>query len=171
MQTLMAKHAGCSGHARTDGRTARRGIRRPVPAGLKDWLMAPEAPPEAIRAYAEETGRFHRERLSAVPADLPDIHPNVAEIGRRKVGRLAEAPNRPENRGEAVSAIRGLIERIALVPGEKWGEVHTTPHDDPAAVLGWTAKGDGKNRGGSSLPGMSVSAETRTRFGLDCRHA
>ena len=213
----------CSNHARTDGCTNRRSIRRAVLeervlAGLKDRLMAPEAAAEAIRAYAEETNRLNRERrasgasdrrelaeikkkiaamiaaiedggyvrgmsdrlrelearqdelaerLSAAPADLPDIHPNVAEIYRRKVARLAEAVNRPEDRDEAASAIRGLIERIVIAPGEKWGEVHATLHGDLATILEWTAKGDGKNRGGTSPPGLSVSAETGTRFGVD----
>ncbi len=31
------------------------------------------------------------ERLAAAPVDLPDIHPNIAGIYRRKVERLAEA--------------------------------------------------------------------------------
>ena len=71
------------------------------------------------------------ERLSAAPADLPDIHPNVAEIYRRKVARLADALNHPDDRDEAATAIRGLIASIVLVPGEKWGEVHATLHGDP----------------------------------------
>ena len=31
------------------------------------------------------------ERVSAAPADLPDIHPNISDVYRRKVARLAEA--------------------------------------------------------------------------------
>ena len=213
----------CSNHARTDGCTNRRSIRRPllekrVLAGLKDRLMAPEAAAEAIRAYAEETNQLNRERrasgasdrrelaeikkkivtmiaaiedggyvrgmsdrlrelearqdelterLAAAPADLPDIHPNVAETYRRKVARLAEALNGPEDRDEAATAIRGLIERIVITPGEKWGEVHATLHGDLATILEWTAEGDGKNRGGTSPPGLSLSAETGTRFGVN----
>ena len=56
--------------------------------------------------------------LAAVPADLPDIYPNVAAIYGRKVERLAEALKRPDERAEAADAIRGLIERIVLTPGE-----------------------------------------------------
>ena len=59
------------------------------------------------------------ERLAAVPADLPDIHPNIAGIYRRKVARLAEALDHPEDRDAAASAIRGLIDRIMLTPSEK----------------------------------------------------
>ena len=59
------------------------------------------------------------ERLAAAPADLPDIHPNIADIYRRKVARLPEALDHPEDRDAAASAIRGLIERIMLTPGAK----------------------------------------------------
>ena len=37
-------------------------------------------------------------RLAAVPADLPYIHPNIADIYRSKVERLAEALDHPEDR-------------------------------------------------------------------------
>ena len=47
------------------------------------------------------------ERLSCAPADVPDIHPNIASIYRRKVERLAEALRSPQDRAEAGEAIRG----------------------------------------------------------------
>jgi len=166
----------CTGHV-TGGCTNRRGIRRTVLedrvlTGLKHRLMAPEAPEEAMRAWAKETNRLNRERrasgasdrkelaaigkkiasmisaiedggyvrsmsdrlrelearqneltalLAAVPADLPDIHPNVAAVYRRKVERLAEALKRPDERAEAADAIRGLIERIVFAPRREVG--------------------------------------------------
>ena len=61
-------------------------------------------------------------RLSNAPVDMPDIHPNVAGIYRRKVERLAEALRRPQERNEAAEAIRALIERITLTPGPRRGE-------------------------------------------------
>ena len=63
------------------------------------------------------------ERIAAVPADLPDIHPSIADVYRRKVARLAEALDHPEDRDAAASAIRGLIERIVLTRarnGPRW---------------------------------------------------
>ena len=51
---------------------------------------------------AELTGR-----LATVPPEIPDIHPNVAGIYRRKVVRLAEALHKPEERDVAAAAIRG----------------------------------------------------------------
>ena len=59
------------------------------------------------------------ERLSNTLADIPDIHPNVAGIYRRKVERLAEALGKPQERDKAARAIRGLIERIVLASGPK----------------------------------------------------
>ncbi|KWV60861.1 hypothetical protein AS156_25860 [Bradyrhizobium macuxiense] len=32
-----------------------------------------------------------RARIATAPAEIPDIHPNIAEIYRRKVARFAEA--------------------------------------------------------------------------------
>jgi len=41
------------------------------------------------------------ERLSRAPMDIPDLHPNVAAIYRRKVERLAVAPQHLQERDEA----------------------------------------------------------------------
>jgi site-specific DNA recombinase len=46
------------------------------------------------------------ERLSLAPVDIPDIHPNVAGIYRRKVERLATALQHPRERDAAAEAIR-----------------------------------------------------------------
>ena len=47
------------------------------------------------------------ERLASAPVDLPDIHPNVAGIYRRKVERLSDALQNPQESNEAAAAIRG----------------------------------------------------------------
>ena len=78
-----------------------------------------------------------RERLAAVPADIPDIHPNVAAVYRRKVARLADALNDPADRAEAAEAIRGLIERIVLTPAAKWGHMDATLYGDLGTILEW----------------------------------
>ena len=58
------------------------------------------------------------ERLAAVPADIPDIHPNIAIVYRRKVERLAAALADPRDRAEGADAITD--ERIATL--ERVGE-------------------------------------------------
>ena len=103
------------------------------------------------------------ERLSAVPADLPDIHPKIADIYRRKVERLAEALADPRDRDEAAEAIRGLIERIVLTPGEKRGELHATLHGDLGTILEWAGNGAKKGATDSPRTGMSVSVVAGAR--------
>ena len=100
------------------------------------------------------------ERLAAVPADLPDIQPNIAIVYRRKVERLAEALADPRDRDEAADAIRGLIERIVLTPGAKRGEMHAALHGDLGTILEWAAKG------ATDIPqnGMSVSVVAGAGF-------
>ena len=80
------------------------------------------------------------ERLSRMSVEIPDIHPNVAGIYRRKVERLAEALQRPQERAEAAEAIRALIERITLTPGPKRGEIVATLHGDLAKILEWAVQ-------------------------------
>lgn len=79
-------------------------------------------------------------RLAQVPVDLPDIHPNIAEIYARKVARLAEALRHPAERDEAADAIRGLIEKITLSPGAKRGQLEATLYGDLGTILAWTAR-------------------------------
>ena len=76
---------------------------------------------------------------------------------RRKVERLAEALADPRDRDEAAEAIRGLIERIVLTPGEKRGELHAALHGDLGTILEWA--GNGAKKGATDTPktGMSVS--------------
>ena len=105
-----------------------------------------------------------RERLATAPADIPDIHPNVAGLYRRKVERLAEALRDPQERNEAAEAVRGLIERIVLTSGAKRGEMDVTLHGDLGAVLEWTAKGAKENATDAPAPGMSVSVVAGAGF-------
>lgn len=85
------------------------------------------------------------------------------------MARLADALKHPEDRDEAATAIRGLIERIVLSPGEKWGEVHATLHGDLGTILEWTATGDGKNQGGTSRPKCRSELFQVSEFKRGCR--
>ena len=76
-------------------------------------------------------------RLAAAPVTVPDVHPNVTDIYCRKVERLAAALEDAGERDEAAAAVRGLIERIVLTPGEKRGEMHVALHGDCGTALGW----------------------------------
>ncbi len=170
-----------------------RGIRRSnleerVLAGLKDRLMSPEAAEQAIRAYTEETNRLNWERraasaadqkelerrqkelevhLSAVPADVPDIHPRVADIYRRRVERLAESLANPDDRDKAAEAIRGLIKRIVISPGKKRGEMDITLCGDLGNIIQWVANNTGERTKGVTVTpqgGVTVSVVAGAGF-------
>ena len=123
---MRGQNYGCSRHIMTGTCTNGRGIRRieieeRVLAGLKDRL--PRSRRRSRRssrrskdgAYSRALGDLlHKlearedelcERLAARPADIPDMHPNIAAIYRRKVERLSEASKRPQERDEAAEAI------------------------------------------------------------------
>ena len=106
------------------------------------------------------------ERLARAPINIPDIHPNVADTYRRKVVRLADALNHPEDRYEAAAALRGLIERIVLAPGSKRGELHATLHGELGTIIEWFARTKPVRKGTKAcatteFPGLSVSVHAR----------
>ena len=104
------------------------------------------------------------ERLATVPAVIPNIHPHIAGIYRRKVARLADALQQPEERDTAASAIRGLVERIVLTPGPKWADLHATLHGDLGTILEWTGNGAEKEKTDIPGSGMSVSVVAGAGF-------
>lgn len=64
--------------------------------------------------------------LNALPpayllSRLPDIHPGIAEIYKRKVAALTETLKDPETRRDASSDIRSQVGKIVLHPGKKRG--------------------------------------------------
>jgi hypothetical protein len=52
--------------------------------------------------------------IASAPGAAPRLHPNLAEIYRKKVASLQEALSDPETRSEAIEILRGLIERVAV---------------------------------------------------------
>ena len=103
-------------------------------------------------------------RLATVPAEIPDIHPNVAGVYRRKVARLANALGKPEERDAAAAAIRGLIDGIVLTPGEKRGELQVTLRGELGRILEWTGTGAEKEKTDTPISGMSVSVVAGAGF-------
>ena len=105
-------------------------------------------------------------RLSTVPTSVLDILPNVSGVYRKKVQRLVAALNEPQDQAEAAEAIRGLIEKITLRPGDHRGEIDATLHGELGTILQWIdAQVVGPNKK-TDIPvaeaaGMSVSAGTR----------
>jgi site-specific DNA recombinase len=57
--------------------------------------------------------------LSSAPAPKPRLHPNLAEIYRRKVTELEVALQDPSSREEALDILRGLIQYVEIQPAGK----------------------------------------------------
>jgi len=110
-----------------------------------------------------EDGADNRALLARL-TELPDIHPNIADLYARKVARLAEALNHPDARDEAADAIRGLIEKITLSPGAKRGQMQATLYGDLGTILAWTAQN--ANPPGLVGSGVSVSVVAGARCHL-----
>ena len=87
-----------------------------------------------------------------------------AEVVRRVFREFAEALEHPEDRDAAASAIRGLIERIVLTPGEKWAEMDAVLHGDLGTILKWAGNGREKAKTDIPMPEMSVSVVAGTGF-------
>jgi len=92
----------------------------------------------AMKARMAELEREKAEitaRLAEAPADIPDVHPGIAEVYKRKVARFAETLGDPDTRLDASSDIRSLVGRIVLHPGDKRGEVHAMLHGSLMGIL------------------------------------
>ena len=74
-------------------------------------------------------------RLAEAPADMPDVHPNIAEHYRAKMIHLAETLAESEANGEAREDFRSLIGEVVITPGEKRGESHATLRGELMAIL------------------------------------
>ena len=103
-------------------------------------------------------------RLSEAPVDLPDIHPNIGDLYRRRIERLTEALNHPDDAREAAEALRQVIDRIVISPGEKRGDLQITLHGDLDTIVEWvarTAKSGYKAKFETASFRLSVSAKGR----------
>ena len=100
--------------------------------GMSDRLREPEARQNELN-----------ERLAAVPAHIPDIHPDIAVVYRRGVERLAEA---------------------LAAPGDKHGEMHATLHGNLGTIIEWAGARGGKKVTDIPRGGMSVSVVAGAGF-------
>ncbi|UNK79118.1 hypothetical protein MNQ96_16475 [Sphingopyxis granuli] len=80
------------------------------------------ARPDEVRAARPEFGP------GDALANIPDVHPGIAEIYTRKVAQLTGTLGDPETRLDASSDIHSLVSKIIVSPGERRGEVHATLH-------------------------------------------
>lgn len=104
-----------------------------IMAAIEDGLYQP-----TMKARMAELEREKVEisaRLAEAPQEIPDVHPGIAEIYKRKVAKLTETLADPDTRLDASSDIRALVGKIVLHPGERRGEVHATLHGSLMGIL------------------------------------
>ncbi len=88
---------------------------------IADGLRTP-----GLKSKLEELERRKQEleqELEGAPVPAPRLHPNLAEIYRRKVEALHEALAEPQTRDEALGILRGLVERFEVHPIEGGFEI------------------------------------------------
>jgi site-specific DNA recombinase len=105
-----------------------RGVKGILDA-IEDGMYQPAM--KARMSELEQQKAEIEKRLEDAPADLPDVHPNIAEHYRAKVETLAE----PEANVETREDIRSLIGEVVITPGEKRGESHAVLRGELMAIL------------------------------------
>lgn len=113
-------------------------------------------------------------RLSKSPDDIPDIHPNIANLYRLRVERLTEALNDPDGGRQAAEALRSLIGEIVLTPGTKRGEVHAELRGELFGILGLANVEAGGPQNSPFMPFVEASPRnqhTPNRRNYACRSA
>ncbi|WP_419914596.1 recombinase family protein [Hoeflea sp.] len=109
-----------------------------IMAAIEDGMYQP-----AMKARMEDLERQKTEvlaRMEEAPEDVPDIHPNVAEVYKAKVVRLTEALEDPEFRTEAADAIRSLVGKVVLSPGARRGAVNAVLRGKLMGILDFVAE-------------------------------
>jgi site-specific DNA recombinase len=124
---------------RAQGEADRRALEK-IDRGIKGIMDAIEdgmyQPTMKVRMAELQQQRAQIEaRVAEAPADLPDVHPNIAEHYRAKVIRLAETLAEPESGGEAREDIRSLVGEVVITPGDKRGESHAILRGELMAIL------------------------------------
>ncbi|MFB9948929.1 recombinase family protein [Rhizobium puerariae] len=109
------------------------------------------------------------ELLTDIPADLPDLLPSASAIYAKKVAKLTEALNKPEERLQAAEALRMLIEKIVLTPGPERGQIDALLYGELGTILKWVERqiigNVTKNKTpGAGLTGVSVSVVAGAGF-------
>jgi site-specific DNA recombinase len=106
-------------------------------AAIEDGMYQP-----VMKARMEELERHKAviaERVAQAAADLPDVHPNIANIYRAKVATFTEVLDDPDGGATAAAAIRSLISGVVLRPGPKRGQVEAELRGELMGILDFAA--------------------------------
>jgi hypothetical protein len=87
-------------------------------------------------AEAQRQDDLDRERATVgKPEVLPALHPNLAQVYRRKVEALEQELAEPLVAAAAAAALRSLIDAIIIHPGDHRGETSIELRGDLAAFM------------------------------------
>ncbi|HUZ90406.1 MAG TPA: recombinase family protein [Methylocella sp.] len=103
-------------------------------------------------------------RMADARQDVPDMHPGIAEIYRRRMERLTAALDHPDDAAEAAEAIREIIDRIVITPGPTRRDLSVTLQGELGAILDWidrTGKPGYKPAPDTASTRLSASVKTR----------
>ncbi len=120
-----------------------RGIARCI-AFITEGDGDPGTVRDSLRDLEARKKSLEQRLTTEIEAPAIEIHPNVAELYRRKVGELQNLLTDEASHVEAVAIIRALIERIEVHGGEKRGEAEVILVGALAQVLDY-ACGQQKN--------------------------
>jgi DNA invertase Pin-like site-specific DNA recombinase len=126
---------------------------------IEDGVYTP-ATKDRLLELEHRRGELKR---SQPPRPVARLHPRLAEVYRDKVARLEAELNQPETRPEAAEALRALIEKIVLYPGDKRGEMKAELYGEIAEIMA-LADSQNKNRTPGSGVRFSMVAGTRTHL-------
>lgn len=133
-------------------------------AAIEDGMYQP-----AMKARMDELERQKAEitaRMTKAPADVPDLHPNIAHLYRLRVERFTEALDDPDGGRQAAEALRSLIGEITLTPGDGRGEVQAALRGELMGILDFARAEEG---GSPAL--LMTAAEASPRNHLKLRSA
>src|SRR6516162_7426178 len=110
-----------------------------------------------------ERRRLELEReLETAKAPAPRLHPNIAEVNRRKVEELHEAL-KAEDAGPARELVRGLVEAIVLTPEN--GRLKVEVRGELAAILRLSGLANEKaSAGGPELLAEQIKLVAGARY-------
>jgi site-specific DNA recombinase len=131
----MERRASLSSAKREVERIGTR-IKKLLDLMLDDEIAVDEGKTEIKALDARRKGL--QAQLETADEPPPLLHPEMAELYRQKVTKLAQALKHPETRTEATEALRGLIDAIVMTPAE--GALSIELKGNLAAMLGATVQ-------------------------------
>ncbi|WP_413989096.1 recombinase family protein [Labrys okinawensis] len=102
-------------------------------AAIEDGLYQP-----TMKARMEDLERQKAEiteRLAQAPSDVPDLHPKISTLYRKRVEQFTQTLADHEDGRQAAEALRSLIGEIILTTGDKRGEVHAELRGELFGIL------------------------------------